>query len=172
MVSDRAGTLGIMRWAMTDSTVGDLGFAADDEGICAVRFGGVPDGVAVVVDDGLIAAARTQLSEFFAGGRTEFTLPLSVRRGSPFERAVWDQIATIGYGDTRAYGKIAAAVGQPDAARAVGIACNRNPLPILVPCHRVIGADGKLVGFGGGLDRKRRLLDLEARVRLDNADFW
>ena len=101
---------------------------------------------------------------------TDFELPLSVTSGSPFERAVWQAIATIPYGQMRTYGEIAADVGAPDGARAVGVACNRNPLPVVVPCHRVVGAGGKLVGFGGGLPRKRFLLGLEARVRVER-DF-
>ncbi|GAA1790591.1 methylated-DNA--[protein]-cysteine S-methyltransferase [Luedemannella flava] len=164
-----------MRWVSLPSPVGDLGVAADEQGIRYVRFDGPPEDVATVDigdADGPLTAARDQLAEYFAGERTDFTLPLSDRGGSRFERAVWDQIAAIGYGDTRTYGSIAAAVGQPEAAQAVGIACNRNPLPLVVPCHRVVGAGGKLVGFGGGLDRKRRLLDLEARVRLNRGEFW
>ena len=87
--------------------------------------------------------------------------------GTEFERAVWGAIARIPYGETKSYGAIARAVGDPSAAQAVGTACNHNPLPIVVPCHRVIGADGKLVGFGGGLGRKRWLLQLEARVHIE-----
>jgi methylated-DNA-[protein]-cysteine S-methyltransferase len=164
-----------MRWVSLPSPLGELGVAEDEQGICAVRFDGPPDGVQVADlagDDGPLAAARDQLGQYFTGDRSDFTLRLSVPRGSRFERAVWDQIAAIAYGDTRTYGAVAAAVGQPDAAQAVGIACNRNPLPLVVPCHRVVGAGGKLVGFGGGLDRKRRLLDLEARVRLNRGEFW
>lgn len=116
--------------------------------------------------DALLDQAAEEISGYFAGARTEFTLPLVVHGGSPFERAVWRAIASIPYAEMRTYGEIAAAVGQPDAARAVGIACNRNPLPVVVPCHRVVGAGGKLVGFGGGLHRKRQLLELEARVRV------
>ena len=97
-------------------------------------------------------------------------LPLSVTEGSDFERAVWRAIAAIPYAQMRTYGQIAADVGDSGAARAVGTACNRNPLPVVVPCHRVVGAGGKLVGFGGGLPRKRFLLELEARVRIER-DF-
>src|SRR5207244_4354259 len=107
--------------------------------------------------DPRLAVAARQLREYLAGERTAFDLALSVRGGSAFERAVWMRIADIGYGEMRTYGEIAAAVGEPDGARAVGVACNRNPLPIVVPCHRVVGAGGKLVGFGGGLHRKRYL---------------
>jgi methylated-DNA-[protein]-cysteine S-methyltransferase len=97
-------------------------------------------------------------------------VPTSVRSGSPFERDVWVEISKIEYGETNSYGRIAASVGDPGAAQAVGTACNHNPLPVIVPCHRVIGSDGKLVGFGGGLPRKRALLQLEARIRIER-DF-
>ena len=104
----------------------------------------------------------TQLGEYFAGERTTFDLPLRPV-GSDFELAVWDQLTLIPYGETRSYGSVAKAVGEPGGAQAVGAANGRNPLAIVVPCHRVIGADGSLVGFGGGLPRKRFLLDLEQR---------
>jgi methylated-DNA-[protein]-cysteine S-methyltransferase len=103
-----------------------------------------------------------QLGEYFAGERTAFDLPLRPV-GSDFELAVWEQLTRIPYGETRSYGHVAAAVGEPGGAQAVGAANGRNPLAIVVPCHRVIGADGSLVGFGGGLPRKRFLLDLEQR---------
>ena len=103
-----------------------------------------------------------QLGEYFAGERTAFDLPLRPI-GSDFELAVWDQLTRIPYGETRSYGYVAKAVGEPGGAQAVGAANGRNPLAVVVPCHRVIGADGSLVGFGGGLPRKRFLLDLEQR---------
>jgi methylated-DNA-[protein]-cysteine S-methyltransferase len=112
----------------------------------------------------LLDAGQAQLAAYFAGERTEFDLPTMLRGGSGFDQAVWARIAAIPYGHTATYGQIASAVGAPDGARAVGVACHRNPLPILVPCHRVVGAGGKLVGFGGGLPRKQFLLELEARV--------
>ena len=104
-----------------------------------------------------------QLGEYFAGERTAFDLPLHPV-GSDFELAVWEQLTLIPYGETRSYGYVAKAVGEPGGAQAVGAANGRNPLAIVVPCHRVIGADGSLVGFGGGLPRKRFLLDLEQRA--------
>ena len=116
----------------------------------------------------MLRDAAAQLTEYFAGSRTRFTIPLQATGGTDFERAVWHAIATIPYAEMATYGQIAARVGEPDAARAVGVACNRNPLPIVVPCHRVVGAGGKLVGFGGGLPRKRFLLELEARVRIEH----
>jgi methylated-DNA-[protein]-cysteine S-methyltransferase len=155
-----------MQWASVPSPIGLLGVAADGIGVAAVRFGG-PAGHPESGPAPLLQAAREQLDEYFAGRRTDFTLPLAPPGGTGFEQAVWAQITAIPYGETATYGTVAARVGQADAARAVGVACNRNPLPILVPCHRVVGAGGKLVGFGGGLPRKRFLLELEARVWIE-----
>lgn len=109
-------------------------------------------------------AARQQLVEYFAGTRQEFDLPLDAR-GTPFQQEVWAELCRIPYGQTISYGELARRIGNPAASRAVGLANGRNPLAIIVPCHRVIGANGKLVGFGGGLDRKKILLDLEAGSR-------
>jgi methylated-DNA-[protein]-cysteine S-methyltransferase len=114
-------------------------------------------------DDAAFGAVRGQLDEYFAGERHEFELPLGMV-GNQFERRVWDQLREIPYGETASYGEIARRVGNPDAARAVGLANGRNPIAVIVPCHRVIGADGSLTGYGGGLERKRLLLDLEAGV--------
>ncbi|WP_203926174.1 methylated-DNA--[protein]-cysteine S-methyltransferase [Virgisporangium ochraceum] len=163
-----------MRWAKVPSPIGEIGVAVDgdgaDERVCGVQFQGAPPGRGLVEEpDGLLAAAAEQLTEYFEGTLTEFDLPLVVRSGSEFERKVWDRIAAIKYGETTTYGSIATELGDPGAARAVGIACNHNPLPIVVPCHRVVGAGGKLVGFGGGLPRKVHLLELEARVTIEAA---
>jgi methylated-DNA-[protein]-cysteine S-methyltransferase len=108
-------------------------------------------------------AVERQLREYFQGKRTAFDLRLHPK-GTPFQTAVWRALTKIPYGQTRSYGDIAKTVGRPTAVRAVGLANGRNPLPIVVPCHRVIGADGTLTGYGGGLDRKRRLLALEAET--------
>jgi methylated-DNA-[protein]-cysteine S-methyltransferase len=107
------------------------------------------------------AAAIEQLAEYFAGERREFDVPL-VLDGPPFQRQAWKALRDIPYGETVSYGEQARRIGQPDAARAVGAANGQNPIAVIVPCHRVIGADGSLTGFGGGLERKRLLLDLEA----------
>jgi methylated-DNA-[protein]-cysteine S-methyltransferase len=120
-----------------------------------------PDVLGARSDEGFDDAVR-QLGEYFAGDRTAFDLPLRPI-GSDFELAVWARLTAIPYGETRSYGYVAKAVGEPGGAQAVGAANGRNPLAIVVPCHRVIGADGSLVGFGGGLPRKRFLLDLEQR---------
>ncbi|WP_204002525.1 methylated-DNA--[protein]-cysteine S-methyltransferase [Virgisporangium aurantiacum] len=157
-----------MRWAAVSSPIGELGVAIDTDGLCSVQFQGAPPGRAEE-PDGLLATAAVQLTEYFEGVRTEFDLPLVVRSGTEFERRVWDRIAAIEYGETTTYGSIATELGDPGAARAVGVACNRNPLPLVIPCHRVVGAGGKLVGFGGGLPRKVHLLELEARVTIEAA---
>jgi methylated-DNA-[protein]-cysteine S-methyltransferase len=113
-------------------------------------------------DDEEFADVRAQLDEYFAGSRTSFDLTMRAS-GNPLQMAVWKLIAEIPYGATRSYGDLARDLGDRTLAQAVGTACGRNPLPVVVPCHRVVGADGSLVGFGGGLDRKRFLLDLEQR---------
>ena len=112
-------------------------------------------------DDPLIAEAFRELEEYFSGTRREFDLPLNPQ-GTPFQRSVWAALRRIPYGGTASYKEIAEAVGCPGGSRAVGMANNRNPIAILIPCHRVIGANGKLVGYAGGLDLKRKLLELEA----------
>jgi methylated-DNA-[protein]-cysteine S-methyltransferase len=109
------------------------------------------------------AAAADQLAAYFAGRLTEFSLPLAPA-GTPFQRRVWAGLQEIPYGDTRSYRQLAEKIGNPAAVRAVGLANGRNPVAIVIPCHRVIGADGSLTGYGGGLERKRYLLELEART--------
>jgi methylated-DNA-[protein]-cysteine S-methyltransferase len=109
------------------------------------------------------AEARAQLAEYFAGQRRAFDLPLAMA-GSPFQRRVWRALQDIPYGETISYGELARRIGVPSASRAVGVANGRNPVSVIVPCHRVIGADGSLTGYGGGLARKRLLLELEAGV--------
>jgi len=108
----------------------------------------------------LLERAARELKEYFAGTRRDFTLPLAPA-GTPFQLQVWRALRAIPYGETRTYGQIAAAVGRPKASRAVGGANNRNPLPIVIPCHRVIGSNGQLTGYAGGLETKRLLLRLE-----------
>jgi methylated-DNA-[protein]-cysteine S-methyltransferase len=109
------------------------------------------------------AAAARQLADYFAGRLTEFDLPLAPA-GTAFQRRVWAALQTIPYGQTWSYAQLAEKIGQATAVRAVGLANGRNPIALVIPCHRVIGSDGKLTGYGGGLDRKRFLLDLEASV--------
>jgi len=149
---------------LLDSPIGPLGVDLDDDTVVGVRFGAPPS---------FGAAGRhpavEQLQAYFAGGLTSFSLSVRMVGGSDFERAVWAEITKIRYGEMQTYGAIATALGDPGLARAVGTACNHNPVPVIVPCHRVVGAGGKMVGFGGGIDRKRRLLELEARVALERA---
>jgi methylated-DNA-[protein]-cysteine S-methyltransferase len=115
------------------------------------------------------ADVSRQLAEYFAGRRTVFDVPLAIS-GSPFQRRVWRALQDIPYGETISYGELARRIGVPSASRAVGVANGHNPISVIVPCHRVIGADGSLTGYGGGLERKRVLLELEAGVQsLDNA---
>lgn len=151
-----------------DSPVGPLLLAASDEGLHAIGFHTARHDVArdATWQEGghvLLDAARRQLGEYFNGRRTTFDLPLAPQ-GTPFQQLVWHALATIGYGDTISYAELAIRVGRPRASRAVGAANGRNPLPIVLPCHRVIGADGSLTGFGGGLPVKRFLLELEGAL--------
>ncbi|WP_328767638.1 methylated-DNA--[protein]-cysteine S-methyltransferase [Streptomyces sp. NBC_00286] len=116
-------------------------------------------------DDTPFGEAIDQLKAYFAGELKEFDVPMCLD-GTPFQRTVWDQLRRIPYGETRSYGELADAIGNPKASRAVGLANGRNPLGIIVPCHRVVGANGSLTGYGGGLDRKKRLLDFERGTAL------
>jgi methylated-DNA-[protein]-cysteine S-methyltransferase len=146
------------------SPIGPLTLTANAAGtLTGVYFEGhEPEGRADwVEDERRLRDARTQMIEYFAGRRTRFDLPLAPQ-GTPFQRRVWSALRAIPFGATASYGDIARAVGAPGAARAVGSANHENPLAIVVPCHRVVGAKGKLTGYGGGLDRKRWLLEHEA----------
>ncbi|MGK6321837.1 methylated-DNA--[protein]-cysteine S-methyltransferase [Sphingomonas sp. DT-51] len=151
-----------------DSPVGTLTLVASDQGLVAVLWpDDAPGRVRLAATDEradhpVLAAARIQLAEYFAGARRSFDLPLAPS-GSAFQRAVWAALATIPHGETRSYADIARAIGRPTASRAVGAANGRNPLPIVVPCHRVIGTSGKLTGFAGGLAAKQQLLAHEQR---------
>ncbi|MFA9445005.1 methylated-DNA--[protein]-cysteine S-methyltransferase [Egicoccus sp. AB-alg6-2] len=112
-------------------------------------------------EDGAFADVAEQLAAYFAGDRRTFELALSFARGTAFQQQVWRALCDIPYGETISYGELATRIGQPTASRAVGLANGRNPLGIIVPCHRVVGANGTLTGYGGGLERKQQLLDLE-----------
>jgi methylated-DNA-[protein]-cysteine S-methyltransferase len=129
---------------------------ADDGALTRIDFG-----AGDVSDDPRFAAATTQLDEYFACRRTTFDLRLRPH-GSPFEQLVWAELLRIPYGETASYGDVASRIGHPGKARAVGRANARNPIAIVCPCHRVIGSDGSLTGYGGGLEVKRALLELEA----------
>ncbi len=155
-----------------ESPVGPLLLAADDDGLQLVEFHQSRHPAQRTEewregDHPVLRAARTQLGEYFAGARTQFDLPLS-RKGTPFQEDVWTALADIPYGKTVTYGELATRTGRPTAVRAVGAAIGRNPLPIVVPCHRVVGADGSLTGFSGGVPAKHHLLDLERALSSGN----
>jgi methylated-DNA-[protein]-cysteine S-methyltransferase len=155
-----------------ESPVGPLLLAADEDGLQLIEFPSPRHPARRGTDwqdtgadaHPLLRAARIQLGEYFAGRRRGFDLPLKPR-GTAFQCEVWNALTTIGYGETINYAQLAQRIGKPSAMRAVGAANGRNPLPIVVPCHRVIGADGSLTGFGGGLPTKRFLLELEGALQ-------
>ena len=148
-----------------ETPIGELLLVASDRGLRAVCFPGWTRGPDEVEGDSpVLDEAARQLDEYFAGTRTAFDLPLDLV-GTPFQVDAWHGLAEIPYGETVSYGEQARRLGKPDAVRAVGAANGRNPLPIVLPCHRVIGADGSLTGFGGGLHVKQALLDHEAGLQ-------
>ena len=144
-----------------ETPVGRLGLVASERGLRRVLWDGEPGAGG---DAAMLGAAAAQLLEYFAGKRRAFDLPLDLD-GTDFQRRAWTALAAIPYGETRSYGEQARRLGVPRAARAIGAANGANPVPIVLPCHRLVGADGSLTGFGGGLDVKRRLLELEATRR-------
>ena len=148
-----------------DSPIGELLLVADGDALCEIRFDArhAPEG-SRRANGGVLTEAVRQLHEYAEGVRTTFELPLRPRFGGPFERRVWALVAAIPYGTTATYGELARRLGAPGAARAVGAANGRNPLPIVVPCHRVLGARGGLTGYAGGLDAKRALLEHEGAL--------
>jgi methylated-DNA-[protein]-cysteine S-methyltransferase len=141
-----------------DTPIGTLWLSRDEHGLARIDFHGRHGAPSA---DPLLAEAEAQLNAYFAGERQSFELPLSPR-GTHFQRIVWATVEAIPYGATTTYSALAATVGRPSAWRAVGAANGRNPLPVVIPCHRVVGAAGGLTGYGGGLERKRALLDLES----------
>lgn len=150
-----------------ESPLGTLTLVAEGDALTGVFFDNharrpLPEAFGAR-DDAAFSAVRKQLDEYFAGIRTEFNLPLAPA-GDGFQRRVWNELVRIPYGETRSYGAIAEQLGDKRLARAVGTANGRNPLAIIVPCHRVIGADGSLTGYAGGLDRKRELLSREGAL--------
>ena len=157
-----------LHWTIHDSPVGPLTLIADERALTGLHFAGYSHGLGPDrrdPEEPLLAAAAAQLDEYFAAERRDFDLELDLA-GTDFQRAVWDELVRIPYGETVSYGEIARRLGRPERVRAVGAANGRNPVAIVVPCHRVIGADGSLVGYGGGLDRKRRLLAIEGSAPL------
>ncbi|MFF6779675.1 methylated-DNA--[protein]-cysteine S-methyltransferase [Streptomyces sp. NPDC012510] len=157
------------RHTVIDSPYGPLTLVADDGVLCGLymtrqRHRPAEESFGAR-DDTLFATAEEQLTAYFAGELKEFTLELRLH-GTPFQRAVWEQLVRIPYGETRSYGDLAHALGNPKASRAVGLANGKNPVGIIVPCHRVVGSDGSLTGYGGGVERKQRLLDFERGTAL------
>lgn len=159
-----------LQTAIYPSPIGPLLLEADSQGLCRCTWtddtsqmqmphlASVNDTTTAVI----MADTKRQLDEYFAGSRSCFHLPLHIT-GTKFQKQVWQALATIPYGTTRAYGEVARAIGRPTASRAVAGACHANPVAVIIPCHRVIGANGKPVGYAGGLDRKLYLLEKERR---------
>lgn len=153
-----------MIYHVAPTPLGPALLLADDDGaLTSVVFDADPPPDARP-DPAPLAEAARQLAAYFSGDRTAFDLPLRPK-GTPFQRAVWDELLRIPHGETRSYGELARALGQPGGAQAVGAANGQNPIAVVIPCHRVIGADGSLTGYAGGLERKRALLALESRQR-------
>jgi len=152
-------------WTDYESPIGTLTLIAREGRLRRLLFPGAVPLNTDLRQPEAFADARSQLDEYFAGERRTFDLPLEPV-GSPSQRRVWNELGAIPYGTTISYKELAERVGMPGEAREVGGAVARTPLPILVPCHRVIASNGDLTGYGGGLDRKRALLDLEAAPRL------
>jgi len=160
-------------WASMKSRIGTIRLAATSRGVCKIALGKetaedffgwlerrVGHAPRKPERNGSVALALNQITEYLDGQRRDFDLPLDVR-GTDFQRRMWAAVAGIPYGETRTYAEIAFAIGKPKAVRAVGAANGANPLPLVVPCHRVVGSDGSLAGYGGGLDVKRKLLEME-----------
>jgi methylated-DNA-[protein]-cysteine S-methyltransferase len=157
-----------------DSPVGPLLVATTERGLCRIAFDAEPEreedrlarlfGLRVLRSPRAVDEARRQLDDYFDGRLRRFELPVDLRSAGGFHRVVLRELAQVPYGHLTTYGELAARAGRPRAARAVGTAMNRNPLPIVLPCHRVVGSTGKLVGYGGGLERKEHLLRLEGAL--------
>jgi methylated-DNA-[protein]-cysteine S-methyltransferase len=162
-------------YELHDSPVGTLFVAVTDRGVCEIHYDADPAaeaerlarhfGARVLRSPRPTDDARRQLDEYFAGARHDFELEVDLRPAREFGRAVLEQLARVPYGELTTYGTLAERAGKPRAARAVGTIMNRNPIPIVLPCHRVVGSSGSLVGYAGGLDRKRLLLELEGALQ-------
>ncbi len=154
------------RQTLIDTPIGTLTLIASDEGLTRILFDGETlestglDEPPIVDDDPVLATAEAQLQEYFAGDRKDFDLPLDLR-GTEFQVEAWEALASVPYGETTSYGEQAERIGRPGAFRAVGAANGKNPVPIVLPCHRIVGANGSLTGFAGGLALKQQLLALE-----------
>ena len=152
-----------------ETPIGRLVVSAKDGSVCSIRL--AREGEGATAQDGrtqpVLNLAARELNEYFAGERTAFTFPVG-GEGTPFQKSVWLALLQIPFGETRTYGEIAAAVENPKGSRAVGMACNKNPIMIAVPCHRVVGAGGKLTGYAYGTDMKQTLLALERHEKIEN----
>lgn len=160
-----------------ESPIGPLTILATDVGVCAIYFGNLETNLLaikvwlkkngikgeLVKKEEKTIQAITELKEYFSGKRIDFTVRLHLF-GTPFQKKVWQELRNIGYGETVSYKEIAKRIGAPKAVRAIGGANNQNPIPIIIPCHRVIGSNGAMVGYGGGLDKKECLLQLEGAI--------
>jgi methylated-DNA-[protein]-cysteine S-methyltransferase len=159
---------------VVDTPIGDLLVGVTDAGVCRISFDPEPErevevlaksfGVRVLRVPRAVDEPRRELDEYFAGHRRDFELPTDLRLVAPFNRRVLAELQRVPYGQVTTYGELAVRSEAPRAARAVGVVMNRNPVPIVLPCHRVIGKNGKLVGYGGGLERKEALLKLEGAI--------
>ena len=173
---DAAAARGLLDVAydVVDSPLGRLLVAATDRGVCRIAYDPEPErdleqlarafGARVLRSPRPTEQPRRQLAEYFEGRRRTFDLPVDLRAAAEFSRRVLEQLRGVPFGELTTYGALAARAGKPRAARAVGTVMNRNPVPIVVPCHRVVGSTGALVGYGGGLERKRALLRLEGAL--------
>jgi methylated-DNA-[protein]-cysteine S-methyltransferase len=173
---DAAAAEGLLdvAYELHDTPVGKLFVAVTPRGVCEIHYDADPDaeaerlarlfGTRVLRSPRPTDEVRRQLDEYFAGGRQEFELEVDLGPAREFGRAVLEQLARVPYGELTTYGTLAESAGRPRAARAVGTIMNRNPVPIVLPCHRVVGSTGSLVGYAGGLDRKRTLLELEGAL--------
>ena len=173
---DAAAAEGLLDVAydLVDTPIGRLLVAVTDHGLCEISYNPEPEreaetlarafGARVLRSPKPTDEARRQLDEYFAGKRRTFDLPVDLRLARDFGRTVLRELARVPYGELTTYGSLAARAGKPRAARAVGTIMNRNPVPIVLPCHRVVGSTGSLVGYGGGLERKRALLELEGAL--------
>jgi len=159
---------GVMRYWELATPIGSHRLAADEQGLRSISFPSSRHAVKPLAgwrrSEEPFRGAIEQLGAYFAGRRSTFDLTLAPA-GTPFQLRVWELLRTIPYGETVSYGELARRLGTPTGARAVGAANGRNPIPIIIPCHRVVGSDGSLTGFGGGISIKRQLLDLEAAHR-------
>lgn len=155
-------------WSVVQTPIGPVHVTGDHEIVSSLYLDGQrhrpADDPQLRRDDARLSQVAAELGEYFAGQRTVFEIGIDFRGGTPFQQTVWQQLTRIPFGTTVSYGELAARIGSPQASRAVGLANGRNPISIIVPCHRVVGADGSLTGYGGGVERKRWLLEHERRV--------